>query len=106
MRTFLHVVTRVLWYATGIVEVVLALRLASLLLGANEAAPIIALLYRVTDAILVPFAGIFGSVALGGGSVLDLVALTAMVGYPIGVLLITEFFGLFTKRTLPPPVTS
>jgi|GEM_PF-3523177 uncharacterized protein YggT (Ycf19 family) len=102
MRAFVHVVTRILWYATGIVEVLLALRLASFLLGASNGAPVVALLYRVTDAILIPFAGIFKNVSLGDGSVLDLVTLTAMFGYLIGTFLISELLGLFSRRLLPP----
>jgi hypothetical protein len=101
MRTFLFALKRVLWYATGVVELLLAFRLVSFLLGANAAAPVIGSLYRATDVLLTPFAGIFGSVDLGSGSVLDLVALTAMVGYLVGIFLVSEFLGLFTRR-LPP----
>lgn len=102
MRAIIHVVTRILWYVTGIVEVLLALRLASLLLGASSSAPVVTLLYQVTDVALVPFSGIFKNVSVGDGSVLDLVTLTAMVGYLIGTFLLTELFGLFSRRLLPP----
>ena len=102
MRAVFHVFMRALWYATGVAEVLLAFRLASLLLGASSDAPVISLLYRATDIVLVPFAGIFGNVAFENGSVLDIVALTAIVAYPIAVFLIGEFFGLFTRH-LPPP---
>jgi len=101
MRVFIHTISRVLWYATGIIEVLLAFRLASLLLGASVNALVVSLLYRATDVILIPFAGIFKNVMIGDGSILDLVTLTAMFGYPIGILLVTELLGLFTRH-LPP----
>lgn len=94
-------VTRYLKYLLGFGEFLLAFRVLLRFLEASAVAPIVDLLYRVTDAILVPFAGIFRDLVLRNGSVIDLNALSAMVGYAIIFYLVVELLHLVTKVDSP-----
>ncbi len=73
----------------GIVEVLLLLRLVLELLGANAASPFVAWAYSISGAFIGPFVGAFPGVYLTATSVLDIVAVVAMVAYALlGWLLI------------------
>lgn len=88
-------------YLLGFAELALAFRVVLKFLEASTAAPIVELLYRVTDVIIVPFAGIFRDIVLRNGSVIDLNALSAMVGYPIILYLLIELLHLVAKGDAP-----
>lgn len=67
----------------GVIEFMLAVRIVLELLGANSGAPFVAWIYEITGGLIAPFAGAFPSWDLGGGFVLNLSALFAMIGYAI-----------------------
>lgn len=85
----------------GFAEVLLAFRVLLMFLEASAIAPIVELLYRVTDVIMVPFTGIFRNIVLQNGSIIDLNALSAMVGYPIILYVLIELLHLITKEEEP-----
>ena len=85
-------------YVLGFFEVFLGIRLMLRLLGANPEAPIVDLVYVVTDIISSPFKGIFSDVYLKSGGALDLVTVATMIGYPVLVYLIIELIHLITKK--------
>ena len=81
----------------GIIEVLLLLRLVLELLGANAASPFVAWAYSVSGAFIGPFVGAFPGVYLTASSVLDVVAIVAMVGYALlGWLLIELLAFIFS----------
>lgn len=84
-------------YVLGFFEMLLGLRLVLRLLGANPAAPIVDLLYTLTNVVIAPFRGIFSDIYLRGGGIFDLVTITAMVGYPIIVYLIFELVNIIAR---------
>lgn len=67
----------------GIIEFMLLARIALELFGANPSAPFIAWAYGVTWGMMGPFAGAFSNLSLGGASVIDLVAVLAMIVYAV-----------------------
>ncbi len=67
----------------GVIEFMLAVRIVLELLGASAGAPFVAWVYDITSGLVAPFAGAFASWDLGGGYVLDLSAIFAMIGYAI-----------------------
>lgn len=67
----------------GVIEFVIAVRILLELLGANSGAPFVAWLYSTSANFVAPFSGAFASWDLGGGSVLDLSAIFAMICYAV-----------------------
>jgi len=90
-------------YLLGFAEILLAFRVLLRFLKASAAAPVVELLYAITDILLVPFMGIFKDYTLRSGSVIDLNALAAMVGYPIILYLIVEIVHLVARGQEPEP---
>ncbi|MFH0712427.1 MAG: hypothetical protein V2A55_01000 [Candidatus Jorgensenbacteria bacterium] len=85
-------------YVLSFFELFLGLRLILRLLGANPSTPIVDLLYTLTDTIMIPFQGIFSNMRFQNGSVLDVVAITSMIGYPIIVYLLIELIDAIAKE--------
>jgi hypothetical protein len=54
---------QVIYYILGVVEVLLSLRFAFRLFGANPGSPIVDFLYAITSPLIAPFRGIFPNVA-------------------------------------------
>src|SRR3989338_1911718 len=98
MQLLKHAVVRYVNYFLGAFEALLAARLVLRLLGASPQAAIVNGIYRLTDIIIGPFAGIFSNVNFGNGSIFDVVAVSAMIGYPILVYLIMELIHLIAKE--------
>ncbi|MBI4033980.1 MAG: YggT family protein [Candidatus Brennerbacteria bacterium] len=90
-------VVKFIRYVLGFFELLLGLRILLRLLAANPLTPIVDFLYTVTDIIVFPFQGIFSNVQLRGGGIFDVVAITAMVGYPIIVYLLIEILHIIVK---------
>ena len=67
----------------GIIEAAFAVRIVLELFGASPSAPFIAWIYGVTGSLLGPFAGAFPNLSLGGGYVVDVVAILAMIVYAV-----------------------
>ena len=71
----------------GIIEILLLIRIAFRALQASDAAIIVKFVYNLTDYFLIPVNYIFPNIPVGA-SVIDLVAISAMVFYAILYLLI------------------
>ncbi len=67
--------------ALGLVEIALVVRVVLRVLSANPAAGIVAFVYYWTDFLLQPVQYIFPNIPIIGNSVLDLVAIAAMIFY-------------------------
>jgi YGGT family len=67
----------------GIIEAALLLRIVLELFGASPASSFVAWVYDVTGSLLGPFASAFPNMSLGGGLVLDIVAILGMIAYAI-----------------------
>ncbi|MEI6864120.1 MAG: YggT family protein [Candidatus Adlerbacteria bacterium] len=86
-------VARIINGVVGIIEVFLFVRLVLELFGANPSAQFVAWVYSVSGAFIGPFVGSFSGIALGSNSVLDVVAIFAMIGYAILGWLVIELVG-------------
>lgn len=71
---------QVVWYVLGVIEVLLAFRLALKALGANSAAGFTNIIYSLTNPITSPFKGILGT-AVSGVSVIEWSTLIAGIVY-------------------------
>ena len=92
----LYYARRVLSLLFGILAVLIGLRILLLLLVANESNSIVDFVYNVTEPFVAPFRGIFNfdAVSPGGGSVLDVAALVALLGWLLIYLLIMAILRL------------
>jgi uncharacterized protein YggT (Ycf19 family) len=67
----------------GIIEILLVFRLGLKFFAANPSTEFVAWIYQLSGSLLGPFAGAFPNMSLGGGSVLDVVAVLAMIVYAV-----------------------
>lgn len=74
--------THVVWLLTGIVEVLIALRIGLKLVAANPGNPFAALIYGVTDLLLWPFFGLTITPSVGQ-MVLEIPSIFAMIVYAL-----------------------
>jgi uncharacterized protein YggT (Ycf19 family) len=92
----LYYARRVLSLLFGILAVLIGLRILLLLLVANQENAIVDFVYSVTEPFVAPFRGIFNfdQVSPGGGSVLDIGAVVALIGWLLIYLLLMAILRL------------
>lgn len=92
----LYYARRVVSLLFGILAVLIALRILLLLIVANQSNAIVDFVYNVTEPFVAPFRGILSieTVSPGGGSVFDLGAVVALVGWLLIYLLIMAILSL------------
>ncbi|MDQ3691716.1 MAG: YggT family protein [Chloroflexota bacterium] len=92
----LSFVRRILSLLFGILAILLGLRILLLLFVANESNNIVEFVYNVTEPFVAPFRGIFSfdQVTPGGGSVLDVAAVVALIGWLLIYLLLMAILRL------------
>lgn len=95
-----------IYYVLWIVEILLFLRFALQLLGAQAANEVVAFIYSISLVLMGPFAGMFGTSAVGT-MVLEPSVLIAMVFYAIlGYVLITFVRIISQFHSNTPPYTN
>lgn len=92
----LYYARRIVSLLFGILAVLIGLRILLLLLVANQTNAIVDFVYNVTEPFVAPFRGIFqfDTVTPGGGSVLDVAAIVALIGWLLIYLLIMAILRL------------
>ena len=78
-----RVITGIISWVAGFIEVVLAFRFGLLLFGANPDAAFVELVYRVSEPFMVPFEAVFGATETRIGSVFDWSTLLAIIVYAV-----------------------
>lgn len=76
------VLSRIIWWILGVVEVLLGLRFVLELLGANARAPFVQLVYAISDVLMIPFTAVFRTSRVAGAT-FDWSTLLAMVVYAL-----------------------
>lgn len=90
---------RVIMLLFGIVQAVIILRIALLLLDAREGNDLVASILSFSQIFVGPFEGIFRTDALNaGGSILDLTAIAALVGWTLLEFLVLAIYQIITRR--------
>jgi uncharacterized protein YggT (Ycf19 family) len=91
---------RVVTFAFGVLQAVLILRIVLLLLIANPGNDVVALILNVTDPFVEPFRGMFSldRVASDEGSVFDVAAVVALIGWTLVELLVLAGLRIFARR--------
>lgn len=89
---------QVVWYILGVIEVLLAFRVAFKALGANPSSSFVNLIYTISDPLALPFSGILGT-SVSRGAVIEWSTIVAAIVY----LIIA--FGLVNLMQFIKPVT-
>jgi hypothetical protein len=87
---------RVVVLAFGLVQIVIGLRIVLLLIDAREGNLLVSIINNIGGVLIAPFEGILRTNALAsGGSVLDVAAIVAFVGWTIVELIVIWSLGIF-----------
>jgi uncharacterized membrane protein len=102
-RIFTFKATQLIWLLFGILIAMIALRIGLMLIGANPASPIVALIYGFTGLFLFPFTGLINS-PTAGNMVLELSSVFAMLIYGLIAWAIVKIVWLIFFRPRGPVV--
>ena len=96
------VVSRFVKFLFGVLQVALILRVILLLLVANTGNDVVQLILNLTDPFVEPFRGMFqlDRVTADQGSMLDIAAIVALVGWTLVELLILALVRVFDRNTV------
>lgn len=94
------VLQRFVMFLFGVLQVALILRIILLLLVANQGNDVVGLILSVTDPFVEPFRGMFqlDRVRADQGSVLDIAAIVALIGWTLVELLVLALIRVFDRR--------
>ena len=85
------VMTRVLWFVFGVIEVLIAVRFVLMLLGASTAAGFVRMIYAVSGVFMAPFVAVFRTQRVSGAtfewSALVAIAIYALVAWGLVALI-------------------
>lgn len=81
----------------AVVVFFLGMRLVLRLVTANEATPFVAWIYSVSEYFITPFRGIVENPTVTGGSILDVVALIAIVAYMLLAYLVIALMNAIAR---------
>ena len=89
---------RVVTLVFGLIQIVIGLRIVLLLLDAREANGLVSAILNVSQVFVAPFEGILRTDALhSAGSIFDITAIVALVGWTILELIILWAVGIFRR---------
>ncbi len=90
---------RVVILLFGLLQVLVGARIVLLLLDAREANALVAWILQMSQLFVAPFDGIFRTDALtSGGSVLDIAAIAALVGWTVLEMIVLWTVALFRRE--------
>ena len=94
-----EVAGRVVMFLFGIVQVLIVLRIVLLLLDAREGNDLVSFILNTSQLFVGPFEGMLNTNALhSGGSVLDIAAVLALIGWTVLEALILAAVGVFRRE--------
>jgi uncharacterized protein YggT (Ycf19 family) len=93
--------SRIVTFLFGILQVALILRIVLLLLVANRANDVVQFVMNIAQPFVDPFIGMFSMnrVTADQGSVLDIAAIVALIGWTLVEALILAAIRIFSRRT-------
>jgi len=94
-----EVAGRIVMFVFGIIQVLIILRIVLLLLNAREGNGLVQFILNSSQLFVSPFEGMLNTNALhSGGSVLDIAAILALVGWTVLEALILAAVGVFRRE--------
>lgn len=92
-----QIAQRIVWFVAGAIAIIIALRFALLLFGANQAAGFTDFIYGLSGVFVAPFNGIFGT-PVYGRAVFDVSSLLAIAVYLLAAFGITKLIAIGQPR--------
>lgn len=90
---------RIAVFAFGIAQGLIALRIVLLVLDARETNGLVSGILNISQVFVAPFDGILHTNALhAGGSILDIAAVVALVGWTVVELIVVAAIGIFRRE--------
>ena len=90
---------RVIVLVFGIVQILILVRIVLLLIDAQESNAMVSLIYSLSKIFVAPFEGVLGTDALAAsGSILDLAAVVALIGWSLLELVILWAVNIFRRE--------
>jgi hypothetical protein len=90
---------RIVVFLFGLIQAVILLRIVLLLLNAREGNELVSLILNTSQIFVAPFEGILRTDALrAGGSIFDVAAVLALIGWTILEALILALVGVFRRE--------
>lgn len=93
------VIRRVIWYIAGIIITLLLLRIALLLLAANQGNGFVDFVYALSGVFAAPFYGIFSYQPSYGQSTFEISSVVAIAVYALIAWALAKLFTLTSDRT-------
>jgi hypothetical protein len=94
-----EVAGRIVMFLFGIIQALIILRIVLLLLDAREGNDLVAFILNTSQIFVAPFNGMLNTDALkSGGSVLDVAAILALIGWTILEAIILAAVGVFRRE--------
>jgi hypothetical protein len=91
---------RIVVLVFGLIQIVIGARIVLLLLDAREANALVSAVLDISQVFVAPFEGILRTDSLAAaGSVLDVTAIVALVGWTILELIVLWVIGIFGRRS-------
>ena len=94
---FVSKTNQVIFAIVSIIDLLIAIRIVFLLLGANQVG-VVSFIISITQMFVAPFAGIFPSPS-AGGSYLDASAILAIIAYLVLAVILGVILDLFSTKT-------
>jgi hypothetical protein len=93
------VLSRVVIFIFGLIQLVIALRIVFLAIGAREGNPIVATVLDLSRPLVAPFEGILNTNALAtSGSTFDTTAVVALIGWTILEIVVLAFVRILRRE--------
>jgi hypothetical protein len=92
------VMTRVVWFVFGAIEVLIAVRFVLMLLGANAETGFVRMIYGVSNIFMAPFIAIFKTQPIATGAYFEWSALAAIAIYALAAWGLTALIYAVTPR--------
>ncbi len=90
------ILARLFKSAGGLIELLIFIRLFLKFTGANPDAPVVGLLYQLSNNLVLPFNPIFSNIYIFN-RLIEVPTISAMAGYAVLMLIISQLWKLFTR---------
>ncbi|MDP2401421.1 MAG: YggT family protein [Actinomycetota bacterium] len=92
------IMARLVWFVFGAIEILIAIRFALMLFGANAEAGFVRLVYGISGVFMAPFVAIFGTDQISGATI-EWSALVAIAVYALVAWGIVALIGAVSPRS-------
>lgn len=94
-----ELLSRLVLFVFGVIQLVIALRILFLAIGAREGNEIVAFVLALSRPLVAPFEGMLGTDALGAsGALLDTTAFIALIGWTVLEVILLAFLRLLRRE--------